>query len=100
MIINLEKLAQIILNGKSKKYQELNSWIISIVGLTSFLITSYLGLMLSVVVPDMIRLTNEHGLPPLAVGIWLLCGGTSVLVWYFGCITTRCHTLLYERWFK
>ncbi|RTE86366.1 MULTISPECIES: hypothetical protein [Gammaproteobacteria] len=96
----LDKLAQIITRRKAKKLSELNSGILAIIGSGSFLIAGYWGLMLSTVVPDMVKATNEHGLPPLAIGIWLLLGGYSAIVWYFGCIASRCHSLLYERWFK
>ena len=97
---HLDKLASKISRRDKKKFSELDSPILAILGAASFIIAGYWGLMLSTVVPDLIDATNEHGLPPLAIRIWLLLALFSAIVWYFGCIASRCHSLLYERWFK
>jgi len=96
----LDTLAGIIDRRNRKKFSELHSAILAVLGAASFLIAGYWGLMLSTVVPDLIEATNEHGLPPFAIGLWLLLAVYSAIVWYFGCISSRCHSLLYERWFK
>lgn len=97
---HLDKFARIISRRDIKEFSELDSMVLVLLGCSSFLVASYWGLMLATVIPGLVQATNEYGLPPLAIGIWLLLSVYSAIVWYFGCIASRCHGVLYERWFK
>ncbi|AEF98507.1 hypothetical protein [Methylomonas methanica] len=85
---------------KKSHFDELNDWVLAILGVLSFLVAGYWSLMLSNVVPDFVKITNDVGISIRAVGLALLLGGFGLTVWFFGCIAARCHSLLYERWFK
>lgn len=98
---HLEKLTHLIrIRSKEKTFAEMHWLILVLFGGTSFIVASYWALALSSIVPELLEATNKFGLPPLAIGLWLLVGGYAIAVWYFGCIASRCHTVLYERWFK
>lgn len=96
----LDKLARFLSWGRKRDFRELHWSILALLGALSFLVAGYWGLALSNVVPSLIEATNKFGLPPLAIGLWLLIGAYAITVWYFGCVASRCHTILYERWFK
>lgn len=96
----LNKIASFVTRRKKKTFEELNDWLLTALGVSAFLVAGYWGLMLSDVVPSFIKVVNENGVSLFAAGFALLLGGFGISVWFFGCIAARCHTLLYERWFK
>lgn len=96
----LDNLARFISWGHKRDFTELHWSILASLGALSFVVAGYWGLALSSVVPSLIESTNKFGLPPLAIGLWVLIGVYAIAAWYFGCIASRCHTILYERWFK
>jgi hypothetical protein len=96
----LDKLANLLTGRRKRNFDEMHWSLLALLGSASFLVAGYWGLALSQIVPSLIETTNKHGLPLLAVGLWLLVGAYAIAVWYFGCIAARCHTILYERWFK
>lgn len=96
----LDKLAHLITGRRKRNFIEMHWSLLALLGGLSFLVAGYWGLALSAVVPNLVDATNKFGLPPIAVGLWLLVGIYAVGVWYFGCIASRCHTVLYDRWFK
>jgi hypothetical protein len=96
----LDKLANLLTGRRKRNFDEMHWSLLSAIGAASFLVAGYWGLALSQVVPILIEATNMHGLPPLAVGLWALIGTYAIIVWYFSCIAARCHSILYERWFK
>ncbi|MDC8804059.1 hypothetical protein PRZ61_11475 [Halomonas pacifica] len=89
-----------ITRRKPKTFENLSDWVLAILGVLSFFVAGYWGLMLSDVVPDFIKATNQAGISFPVAGLAILLGGFGLSVWFFGCIAARCHTLLYERWFK
>ncbi len=96
----LDRLAHLITGRRKRNFAEMHWSLLALLGSLSFLVAGYWGLALSAVVPGLIEATNKYGLPPIAVGLWFLVAIYSVGVWYFGCIASRCHTILYDRWFK
>jgi len=96
----LDKAVRFITRRKKKTLEELNDCLLSLVGLLAFLVAGYWGLMLGEVVPEFIKVVNKDGLSPVAIALAIFLGGFGLCVWFFGCIAARCHTLLYERWFK
>ena len=93
-------IATLISRNKFSKFGEVNSPMAVLLGVPSFLVSGYCGLFLSKFVPSLIDATNAHGFSALGIALWLAAGLLAFLVWVFGCIATRCHTVLYERWFK
>lgn len=96
----LNAAASFVTRRKKKTFEELSDRILAILGVLAFLVAGYWGLMLGDVVPSFVKAVNKDGISLFAVGLALLLGGFGVIVWFFGCIAARCHTLLYERWFK
>lgn len=96
----LDKVASFITRRKKMTFDELNDSFLAVLGVLAFLVAGYWGLMLSDVVPEFIKLVNENGISLIAIGLAMLLGSFGISVWFFGCISARCHTLLYERWFK
>lgn len=87
----MDKLASLLTLGQQERtFAEVHSLFLALTGVLSFIIAGYWGLALSTVVPDLIEKTNKFGLPPLAVGSWLLVGIYAAITWYFGCIASRC----------
>ena len=96
----LDKAARFLTRRKKKTFDELNDWFHAVLGVLAFLVAGYWGLMLGDVVPEFIKIVNENGISLMAIGLAMLLGGFGISVWFFGCISARCHALLYERWFK
>lgn len=96
----LNKAASFVSRRRKNSFEELNDLLLTVWGISVFFVAGYWGLMLSDVVPEFINIVNENGISLTAVGLAMLLGGFGVSVWFFGCIAARCHTLLYERWFK
>ncbi|OLQ89693.1 hypothetical protein BIY22_19220 [Vibrio panuliri] len=59
-----------------------------------------MGLMLGEVVPSFIKLSNANPISIQMIMFGLFLVFLGVLFWVFGCIAARCHSLLYDRWFK
>lgn len=89
-----------ITRNKKATFEELSDLILAVLGVLSFLVAGYWGLMLSEVIPEFAKVANQTGISLPIAGLGLLLAGFGITVWFFGCIATRCHTLLYERWFK
>ncbi|MGJ3257680.1 MAG: hypothetical protein ACFE0K_15305 [Alcanivorax sp.] len=97
----MDELVSLLTSGQKKRtFAEVHSLFLVLLGALSFIVAGYWGLALSAVVPDLIAKTNKFGLPPLAIGSWFLIGIYAAITWYFGCIASRCHAVLYEKWFK
>lgn len=96
----LDRMVQFLRVRKVISYGELSDGVLATLGILSFLSASYWGLMLGDVVPGFVSDVNELGVSWPAVGWALVLGGFGVSVWFFGCIAARCHSILYDRWFK
>jgi type IV secretory pathway TrbD component len=95
-----DKAVSYLSRGNKNTFDELNDWFVAFFGAIAFLVAGYWGLMLTEVVPEFIKVVNQHGISLFSIGLACLLGGFGVSVWFFGCIAARCHTLLYDRWFK
>lgn len=96
----LNKFASWISRRKKGSFDEFPSCAIGVQGIIAFLVTGYLGLMLGDVVPEFVKKVNEVGISLGAIWLGILLGVYGLALWFFGCITARCHGILYERWFK
>lgn len=94
----LNKLISYTTKQNKTKFEDFHDIFLIVLGIPSFLIAGYWGVMLGSVIPKIIKIVNEKGLDfdaiPLALSFFALG------VWFFGCIAARCHSLIYERWFK
>ncbi|MDH2916380.1 MAG: hypothetical protein PXX77_05815 [Gallionella sp.] len=96
----LDDFAKLISSRNEKTFEGLPSWILGVLGALAFLCFSYFGLMYSDVVPDFIKEINTIGINLTALKIAFVLAIYSFPTWWFGCVAARCHTVLYERWFK
>lgn len=96
----LNAVAGMFSRRQKRAFQELPSALLAAIGILSILIAGYWGLMLSEIVPPFVKKVNEVGISFSAVSLGALLGIYGLALWYFGCIAARCHSLLYERWFK
>lgn len=85
---------------KEKTFEELSSWFVAPIGALAFLAASYPGVMFTEVVPEFVETINRVGLDTTAVKIAFILGIYAIAAWCFGCIAAKCHSVLYERWFR
>lgn len=90
-------------NRRRRRYhfEDMPDWALALLGGASFLVAGYWGLALTDVVPGFIKTVNKVGYVDVlggAVGVLLLM--LSIQLWLFGTIAARCHSLLFDRWFK
>jgi hypothetical protein len=93
----LNIVTNFITRHKKKTFEELSNLILAVLGVSSFLVAGYWGLVLSEVVPEFAKVANQDGISLPIAGLGLLLAGFGITVWFFGCIAARYHTLLYER---
>lgn len=86
--------------GRKKNFEEIHSAYLVVIGLLAFIAGGGLGFQLSSIASAMLEETVEASMSMPMAEAWCLVGVLSIPLWYFGCLATRCHTLLYERWFK
>ena len=97
----LNVLCKVLSFGKKKELSDFPKWTLAILGAVSFLIASYFGLMFAEVVPDFVKKTNQLSILNIRFfGIVLILGICAIAAWVSGCIAARCHTILFESWFK
>ncbi|NCE83466.1 hypothetical protein [Pseudomonas sp. Q1] len=97
---NLKSISAAWRNRKKKTWAELNDWALALIGVPSFLVGSFYGLIVKKVTPEMVDLSQIHGLPHEAILAFLFLGGLALSSWYFLNVARRCSQLLYERNFK
>jgi len=85
---------------KRTYFEDLNDWALALGGVISFLVAGYFGLVLSGIVPNFVKIINQSSITKEAIVIGLLLGFYGLIFWFFGCIAARCHSLIYERWFR
>lgn len=95
----IDKFAEYIARRKKAKFGDMNSSVLALLGVMSFTVASYWGFGVSTVAPKLAFTTNSVGFPPQCIALWMQVGGLSLATWYFGCISARCHSILYRRWF-
>ena len=83
-----------------KKFEILPSFWLVLLGAPSFLVAGYFGYMFQDAIPGFIKTTNSEGftIDFFRVGMALIFD--SAVTWICACIATRCHNVLYQRWFK
>jgi len=83
-----------------RQLQALDDWVLAMLGVISFVIAGYWGIVVANFLPDLLNQTNQHGLTFVRTAIFVCLGVMGVCIWFFGCLATRCHSLLYERHFR
>lgn len=82
------------------RLQELSDWVLAPLGAISFVIAGYWTMAISEVLPSLVRLTNQTGFTWVGFAIFAFLGGLALSVWFYGCLATRCHSILLERHFR
>lgn len=86
---------------KHYHFFDMPSWLLIALGVPSFLVAGYWGLALTEVVPLYVKAVNKIGyLDTMGTILGLILLILGFQLWFFGAVATRCHSLLYERWFK
>lgn len=97
----LNRMRQYLKNRKKRELRAMPDFLLVLLGGPSFLIAGYWGIVLTDVVPDFIRAVNKLGyIDPLISMMGLILLALSGLLWFYTTLAARCHSLLYERWFK
>ncbi len=96
----LDALSKAFTQRETRPFNSLHSLVLAIIGVGAFIVAGYWGLMLKEVVPELIKATNSAGITLPAIALWSLLSIYAAGVWFFGCIAARCHSILYDRWFK
>lgn len=87
-------------NRPKKTLADLNDWALAFIGGPSFLIGTFYVSVVWKVTPELVDISQVHGLPLKAVLAFLLLGGLALNGWFFLTVARRCNELLYERNFK
>ncbi|WP_254626084.1 hypothetical protein, partial [Acinetobacter oleivorans] len=91
----------IALKFKKREFNEMPDYLLVIFGIPAFLISSYWMFVITEVTPDFIRAVNKQAhIDILGISIAGILLVLAAEVWFFSSIAVRCHTILYERWFK
>ena len=88
-------------NRKRYPFAEMPAWLLVYIGGSAFIVAGYVGLALHDLVPAWMSTVRKVGyFDAIATvsGLFLLyCGA---VLWFFSSIAARCHSVLYDRWFK
>ncbi|MFM5134994.1 hypothetical protein [Aeromonas rivipollensis] len=79
---------------------ELSDWVLAPLGATAFLIAGYWTITVTHVLPDLMTTTNQTGLTWIGIAAFTFLGGLGVTIWFYGCLASRCHTILFDRHFR
>lgn len=82
------------------KFELIPSVFLVLLGGPTFLVAAYFGWFFSTSMPGFVAELSQTGpsFPMAIVGLELLA--QAAVTWINACIATRCHAVLYERWFK
>lgn len=96
----LNRVGNFCRRKSNKKLEDARSSLLVLIGVLSFLVASYIGFFLGEVIPASVRKLNAGVFSLAAFSLLLTLGIVGLFFWYFTCVASRCHNLLYERWFK
>lgn len=81
-----------------RRFADLPSWALGIIGCFSALSAAYWGLGLTEVAPGYVRVVNELGhLNEMAFRVGVMLFMLGLQVWFFGMVAARCTKLLSDR---
>ena len=83
-----------------KKYEEIGMVSKIIIGITSFLLSSIMTVIVAEVIDEYLATINNVGFNKVTIVLGVILGLLGAAIWYFGCVAARCHSLLYVKWFK
>ncbi|XOQ66715.1 MAG: Integron gene cassette protein [Pseudomonas helleri] len=96
----LKKATLAFKNRRKRNWSELNDWALACIGAPSFLVGSFYLWVIGATTPDLLILSQNHGLPFKAILAFVFLGGLALSSLFFLSISRRCYELLYERNFK
>ncbi|MBJ2320684.1 hypothetical protein JFT37_19415 [Pseudomonas fluorescens] len=85
---------------KKKTWAELNDWALSFIGIPSFLVGTFYLSVVWKVTPELVDLSQTHGLPLEAILAFAFLGGLALSGLFFMTVAKRCYGLIVERNFK
>ncbi|OLS61509.1 hypothetical protein [Pseudomonas putida] len=96
----LKKMATAFRNRKKYTYAELNDWMLSLIGISSFLVGAYYLWISGNMTVEMLNWSRNHAMTLDAVIALGFLGLLSLSGLYFATVARRCYELIYERNFK
>lgn len=85
---------------KKKTWAELNDRALSFIGIPSFLVGTFYLSVVWKVTPELVDLSQIHGLPLEAILAFAFLGGLALSGLFFMTVAKRCYGLIVERNFK
>ncbi|MBB4731208.1 hypothetical protein SAMN05216588_107147 [Pseudomonas flavescens] len=82
------------------RLDELSDWVVAPLGAASFLIAGYWGMAVGDVLPELVSVTNRHGLSWFGAAAFVLLGMMGVTIWFHAHLAARCNAVLKQRHFS
>lgn len=96
----LKKMAAAFRNRKKYTYAELNDWVLSLIGIPSFLVGAYYLWVSGNSTIDLVQWSKDHAITWDAALAFVFVGLIALSGLYFATVARRCYELIYERNFK
>lgn len=96
----LKKMAAAFRNRKKYTYAELNDWMLSIIGIPSFIVGAYYLWISGNMTVEMLNWSKDHAITIDAVIVLGFLGLLSLSGLYFATVARHCYGLIIERNFK
>lgn len=96
----LNKMAIAFRKRKKYTYAELNDWMLSLIGIPSFLVGAYYLWVSGNMTVEMLTWSRDHAMTLDAVIVLGFLGLLSLSGLYFATVARRCYDLIVERNFR
>jgi len=96
----VQRLTAAFRNRKKYTYAELNDWMLSLIGIPSFLVGAYYLWVSGSMTVEMLNWSKDHAMTVDAVIVLGFLGLLSLSGLYFATVARRCYGLIVERNFK
>lgn len=93
----LKKMAAAFRNRKKYTYAELNDWMLSLIGIPSFIVGAYYLWISGNMTVEMLNWSKDHAITVDAVIVLGFLGLLSLSGLYFATVARRCYNLIVER---
>ena len=97
-LINL--IIQFTSQRKIHEFEDADNLEVTMISVPFFVFAYLIGYYINKFIPAMINATATDGISVSIIAWWVAIAFFACLFWIFSCIATRCHSVLYERWFK
>ena len=85
--------------AQKRSFDDMHDWQLALLGAGGALPALYWASKLTVITPQLTRITDQYGLNWLGIGCWVCVGLIAIQTWYLGVIAKRCGEILAKRMF-